>query len=241
MREDLRAFWNTATAPAEGFRQRALAAPTLGAAVKGLLKFRTLPAFLGMALSYLSFTWAYGRITRMEGSAFDFLWANLPPTVDQEAVRASLQDALRNLPALPPLATVLFGLALLAPLGVLSLWLHDAVWDHLALWALRGLGGRRSLRVTLEADAEALKVGTLGALVSLLGDVPGLGCLFGIVTFPVGVYFWILRGYALAAWHGCPPWKGVLATLLHAFLMGLFTFGILGLFLVMILQELRPG
>ena len=46
-------------------------------------------------------------------------------------------------------------LVLLAPVGVLSLWLHDAVWDHVALWLLRGLGGRQSFRVTLVADAEA--------------------------------------------------------------------------------------
>jgi len=40
------------------------------------------------------------------------------------------------------------------------------------------------------------------------------------LLLPLGIYFWIIRGYALAAWHGCPPWKGVVATLLHVVLVG---------------------
>jgi hypothetical protein len=63
----------------------------------------------------------------------------------------------------------------------------------------------------------------------------------GLVLLPVAVYFWVLRGYALAAWHGCPVWKGVVATLLHAFLMGALVLGTLGLVALMVLQELRLG
>jgi hypothetical protein len=122
--------------------------------------------------------------------------------------------------------------------GVLSIWLHDAVWDHLALWLLRGLGRPRSFRDTLVADAEALKVGVFGALAGLLKY---LGIGFTLLVWPVGIYFWILRGYALSAWHGCPVWKGVVATLLHAALMGLLVFGFLAMVAVLVLQELRLG
>jgi hypothetical protein len=237
VKESFRSLWQCALGPTEGFRRRAAANPTLGAAVQGLLLARTLPAFLAMLLSYSGFAYAYGRITRMEGPVFDYLWANLPPTVNPQDIRT----VLHNLPAPPSLGHVAVWLALLAPLGVLSLWLHDAAWDHFGLWMLRGLKEKRSLRLSLVADAEALKVGTLGAVAGLLGDIPVLGCFLGVLLLPVSLYFWVLRGFALAAWHGCPPWKGVVATLLHALLVGILTFGTLGLFVVTILQELRPG
>ena len=202
-----------------------------------MLLARTLPALAGLVLGYAAFVQGYGRITRMEGPLWDLVWARLPDQVNP----ADLKAVLQGLPQLPGWGRVLPGLILLAPRGVLSVWLHDAAWDHLALWLLRGLGARHSFRVTLEADAEALKVGVIGALAGLLKYLPGIGFLTGILLFPVGIYFWILRGYALAAWHRCPVWKGVLATLLHALLMGILVFGSLAMLAVMVMQELRLG
>ena len=98
----------------------------------------------------------------------------------------------------------------------------------------------KPFRLTLAADAEALKVGVLGAVLDLLSGIPGAGCLFQVLLLPVGIYFWILRGYALAAWHGCPVWKGVVATLLHAFLTGLFAVLTLGSFALLVLEAVRP-
>jgi len=235
--EPLRDLWTRARGPAAGFRARAALRPGLRAAAKELLLARTLPALAGLILGYAAFAQGYGRATRMEGPLWDLVWARLPDQVNP----ADLQAAMRGLPQLPGWGHVLPWLVLMAPLGVLSVWLHDAAWDHLALWMLKGLGGRRSFRVTLEADAEALKVGVIGALAGLLKYLPGIGFLVGILLFPVGLYFWILRGYALAAWHGCPVWKGVLATLLHAMLMGILVFGSLALLAVMVMQELRLG
>jgi hypothetical protein len=235
--ENLRALWDRALAPAAGFRARAGQRPGLAAAVRGLLLARTGPALAGLALGYLAFIQGYGRIIRMEGPLWDTVWARLPDQVSP----ADLKAALQILPPLPGLGHVLPWLVLLAPVGVLSVWLHDAVWDHMALWLLKGLGGPRSFRITLEADAEALKVGVVGALAGLLKYLPGVGFLLGLVLLPVGVYFWILRGYALAAWHGCPVWKGVLATLLHALIMGVMVFGSLAMLAVMVMQELRLG
>ena len=235
--ENLAALWHRSIRPEKGFRARAAQQPTLTEAVKGLLWVRTLPAFLALLLGYVGFQQMYGRITRMEGPLFDYLWANLPDTANPADLRASFQ----NLPALPSLGHVLPWLVLLAPLGILSMWFHDAAWDHLSLWLLRGLKARKCFRLTLVADAEALKVGTLGALLGLLGDLPILGCLGSVLLLPVGIYFWVLRGFALAAWHGCPAWKGVLATLVHALLMAVFTFGTLGVFMLMVFQAVRPS
>jgi hypothetical protein len=190
-----------------------------------------------MVLGYAGFASAYGRVVRMEGPIWDLVRARLPEQVDP----AELKAALLHLPALPAWERVLPWLALAAPMGVLSLWLHDAAWDHLSLWLLRGVGARPGFRTTLVADAEALQVGAIGTLAGLLKYLPGLGMPLTVLLFPVGVYFWIIRGYALAAWHGCPPWKGVLATLLHALIMGVLLLGTLGMILVLGLELLQPG
>ena len=229
-------FLSRALEPREGFRARAAEGPTLAEAVKDLLLLRTPPALLAMVLGGLGFARLYGRICRMEGPMFDYLWANLPASANPEDLRAAFQ----SLPALPGLRQQLPWLLLLAPLGILSLWLHDAVWDHTCLWLLRGLRDPRSFRVTLLAEAEVLKVGVLGAALGLLGDLPGAGTWVTVLLLPVAIYFWVLRGYALAAWHRCPVWKGVLATLLHALLVGLFALGTLALFLFLVLAILRP-
>jgi hypothetical protein len=230
----LRELWRCVRDPAAGFRARAARRPELGQAVRDLLLLRTGPALLALVAAYLSFAAAYGRIARAEGPLWDLVWARLPDQVHP----ADLKGILQSLPSAPAWWRVLPWFVLAAPVGVLSVWLHDSVWDHLALWLLRGLGRPRSLRTTLVADAEALQVGVFGALAGLLKY---LGFLFTVLLWPVGIWFWVLRGYALAAWHGCPVWKGVVATLLHALLMGILVGGLLLTVAVMVMQELRLG
>ena len=230
-------LWQRALAPDRGFRDRAGQRPRLMEALRGLLLARTLPALAGLILGYASFAATYGRVARMEGPVWDRVLARLPDPVDPQQLKA----ALAHLPALPGWSRVLPWLALAAPIGVLSLWLHDAAWDHLSLWLLRGLGGRRGFRTTLVADAEALKVGTFGTLAGLLKYLPGLGLPLAVLLLPVAVYFWVLRGFALAAWHGCPLWKGVLATLLHGLIMGILVFGTLAMVVVLGLELVGPG
>lgn len=216
--ESLRELWTRAVRPAEGFRARALEAPTLAGSVKDLLLLRAPLAFLGLVLGYLSFSGLYTRLVSPESEVWTTILRQLPETVDP----AELHAALANLPAAPGLHALLPWMVLLAPVAVLGLWLHDATFDHVALWLLGGLRERRGFRASLVADAEALKVGALGAAAALLGDLPVVGFAFGLLLLPVAVYFWILRGYALAAWHGCPPWKGVTATLVHVVLVGVW-------------------
>ena len=232
----IRIFASRAIEPQQGFRLRAAEGPSLGEALGDLLLLRTPPAFLGLLLGYLGFTQLYGRISRMEGPLFDYLWANLPASVNPE----DLRSAFNSLPALPSWTHVWPWLLLVAPLGILSLWLHDAVWDHTCLWMLKGLKAPKSFRLTLVAEAEVLKVGVLGAALGLLGDLPWTGSRLTILLLPVAIYFWVLRGYALAAWHGCAVWKGVVATLLHALLMGLFVLGTLAALVILVLSILRP-
>jgi hypothetical protein len=233
--ENPRALWERLLAPRLGFQARAGERPGLWEAVRGLLLARTLPALAGLILGYLGFVQGLSRALRMEGPLWDQVWSRLPAQVSPADLRAMTQ----NLPPLWSLGRVLPWLVLLAPVGVLSIWLHDAVWDHMALWLLRGLGGPGRFRVTLVADAEALKVGAIGAVGGLLKFLPGAGPGFTVLLALAGIWFWILRGYALAAWHGCPVWKGVLATLLHALIMAVMVFGTLAMFAVLVLQELR--
>jgi hypothetical protein len=76
-------------------------------------------------------------------------------------------------------------------------------------------------------------VGALGTLVSLLLFLPYVGWILVLPVFALQSYFWILRGYALSAFHGCPLWKGIGATLLHAALLGLMALLCLGLVVVL--------
>lgn len=232
--ESLRELWARARRPTEGFRARALEAPALAASVKDLLVLRAPLAFLGLVLGYLSFSGLYTRLVSPESEVWTTILRQLPETVDPAELRA----ALANLPAAPGLHALLPWMVLLAPVAVLGLWLHDATFDHMALWLLGGLRERRGFRASLVADAEALKVGALGAAAALLGDLPVAGFAFGLLLLPVAVYFWILRGYALAAWHGCPPWKGVTATLVHVVLVGVWLFLMILACLLMVLMLL---
>ena len=233
--EPLRSLWTRALHPREGFAARALEAPPLGAAVKEMVLVRSPIAFVGLVLSYVGFTSFYARLVSPESELWTTILRAAPESVDP----ADLKAALARLPDLPSLHAVLPGLVVLAPLLILSLWLHDATLDHLGLWLLRGLKTRRGLRASLTADAEALKVGAVGAVLALAGDVPGTGLVLTLLLLPVAVYFWIIRGYALAAWHGCPPWKGIVATLLNVVLaVALVGFCLLAcLFMVLMLAQ----
>lgn len=209
--ERFEVLWARAVHPARAFGERALEAPPLGEAWRGLLLLRAPLAFLGLLLTYANFQTLYAKLADPAGEFWTFIVQRAPEAVDP----AELTAALGHLPGLPSLIRMLPWLALAAPLLVLSLWLHDATLDHLSLWLLRGLKTRRSFRITLVADAEALKVGALGAALGLLAELPGTGLAVTLLLVPVGIYFWILRGYALAAWHGCPLWKGLAATILN--------------------------
>jgi hypothetical protein len=235
MMETPAALWRRALSPVQGFRERRAQAPGLGPGLKEMLAYRTPVAFVAILLESAGFALAYGRIRRTEGPLWDALWSRLGDQVDPAQIKA----LLAGLPDLPSWPWVAAGAALAAPIWVLSLWLHDAVWDHGSLWLLRGLQGPRTLKVSLAAEAEALKVGTVGAALDLFASLPIAGCFFSTLLLPVRIYFWMMRGMALAAWHGCPLWKGICATLLHALLAGLLAFGSLGLFLLLVVRELR--
>jgi hypothetical protein len=185
--------------------------------VRELLLLRTPVALLAMVLSYVACKGLYLRLADPASDLWRQVIQAFPEAVDPEA----LGEALARLPVLPPLAHALPGMVLLAPLVIVSLWLHDAAFDHMGLWLVGGLRARRTFHLTLVAEAEALKVGVTGAvlgLLPLLPLLPGTGFALTLLAAPVAVYFWILRGHALAAWHGCPLWKGIAATLLNGVL-----------------------
>ena len=217
----LRNLWRGATFPASAFRRRAAEAPALGASLGTLLLLRSPLAFLSAALGYWGLSRTWTELLRPEGRMAE--WLRAQAQMDPEAWRSFWA----SLPRLPEPGRALPWMVLLAPLGVLSLWLHDAVWDHGCLWMLGGVK-RHAFRATLVAEAEALSVGSLGAAAGLLGYLPHLGWVLALPLGAVAVWFWILRGFALAAWHDCPPWKGVAATLLHALLAGCCLGALLG-------------
>jgi len=181
-----------------------------------MLAWRMPVALLQGLLAFRGMRILYGSAIRLEGPVGEAVLRALPPGTSPEDARQALQAC----PALPSLGSVLPWLLLLAPLGVLGAWLHNVVWDHTCLWMLRG--AKRGWRPTLVAEARAMEVGALGEALILLGMLPELGCVLALPCATAGLYCWILRGFAVAAWQGCEPWRGALATVLHALLMLFF-------------------
>lgn len=218
-------LWRRATAPEKGFRACHAEAPTLGASLRRLLLLRTPLAFGSSVLGYWGFRRAYEAFRGLEGSTGDLVSHFLPGVMSVEEFRSVLAE----LPRFPELNRALPWLLLGAPLTVLGLWLHDAVWDHGCLWLLGGLKAKRGFRATMIAESEALAVGTIGAALGLLASLPHLGGFLALPLLAIAIWFWILRGYALAAWHDCAIWKGVGATVIHGLLAACCLLGLFGL------------
>ncbi len=204
--------WACVLSPRKGYLARREEGLDLASAVATFLVWRTPITVVGWLFGLNVYKILRNGLLTGEGPLgallSNFPELRLPPEV--------VLELAATFPPLPSWGKLLPWLFLLAPLALLGLWLHHVCWDHGMLWILRGLGSRRSMGETAMAQAEAMQVGSVGAGLALLGNLPLVGCFLGLPLAVVGIYFWIQRGYALAAWHGCPPWKGVVATLLHA-------------------------
>jgi hypothetical protein len=214
---DAPGLWRRTFHPIAGFNELAKAPPSLGTAILRMLVLRVPVAYLTWAIAVVKFSISYSAFREMNG----FVWGMVLPRLNElspDLHAADLKAMLHQLPQLPSLGSLLAWGLLVAPLGILSLWLHDAVWDHGCLWLLGALKAKKGFRTSLLADAEALSVGVLGAILALLGDIPLLGLFLSLPLALVGLYFWILRGFSLSAFHGLPIWKGVTATVLHLLL-----------------------
>ena len=218
----IRELWRRCVEPRAAFARRASEAPSLGGSCRNLLLLRAPVEAAGQLLGFLLLASAWAELRACRGPAALVAEALGPEQAE------GLRELLAALPTLPPVARVLPWIPPLALLAVLGLWLHHTVWDHMMLMLLGGLRERRDWRSSFIAEAEALQAGTLGALAGLLGRVPVLGWLLALPLGLLGLWFWALRGFALAAWHGCPAWKGVLATALHLVLLPVLALLLLG-------------
>lgn len=229
----LRRYATCALHPVAGFRAWAAEAPDLGPTFGWLLLVRGVLASLGSLLMLRSLYHDYPSFKHLQGPVWQELLLRLPPDLSAQDVRAYLS----GLPDLKPWAQVWPWVLALGPVGIASAWLHNAVWDHGCLWLLGGVKRSGSWRTTFIAEAAAMQVGALEALLALLGFLPLAGPLLAPVLAAVGVYFWVMRGIALAVFHDVPPWKGALATLLHVAIAILCVCGMLGLSWLIVSQS----
>lgn len=211
---DLAGPFRLAFKPLTGFQEEARAGQPSGQAFLRMLAWRTVLGWADGALSLWGLAAGYASFKALDGP----VWSRLVQAVTQlnpDLHAEDVRSLVAELPALPPLGTMLLWMLALVPLGVASAWLHNLVWDHGCLWLLRGVERTKGWRITARAESSALWAGSAGVALGLLGHLPVAGLLLGPVLGALGIYFWVLRGVALAAFHGCPVWKGVVATLLH--------------------------
>lgn len=229
----LRPLW----APGEGFRDLASDAPglkrSLGWMLAAALPWKAAATWFGLKAGLAS----YAAFRDGSGAVWQEVYRALP-----DLSRDDIRQAFAAWPVAPGWAQVAPWVPLIAVVGLFSLWLHDGVWDHAALWLLRGLKADKAARVkaTLAAEAYAQAVAWIGAALGLLAFLPRIGDWMDLALFPLTAWLWLIRGWALAAHHGCPPWKGVTATLLHLVLFGLFM-GIVVLVPLLLMAPLLAG
>lgn len=219
--------------PVKGFRDRAAASPGLGASFGWMMLLRSFVSALGGLLMLHAVYRDYPMYKNIHSPMWQEILQRLPADLNAEDIRGFLS----NLPELPPWTSLWPWMLLLGPVGIASAWLHNAVWDHACLWMLRGVKRTGSWRTTFIAEAEAMQVGVLDAVFSLLSFIPLAGTLLAPLFILSGAYFWVMRGLALAAFHQAPMWKGAVATLLHITLALLCLCAMLGLSWLIVMQS----
>lgn len=234
----LRRLFRPLWSPRAGFAALAAEAPDLGRSL-GWMSAAALPwwaasAWFGTRQGLLD----YAAFRAGRGPVWDTVFRTLP-----DLSAADIRQAFATWPAAPSWSHAMPWIPLIAAAGLFGAWLHDGVWDHAGLWILRGLKPEKAGRVkaTLAAEAQAQAVSWVGAALGLLTYLPGLGGWMGLLLFPLTAWLWLLRGWALSAHHGCPVWKGVVATLLHLVLFALFLLIVVGLPLLVMAPLLAGG
>jgi len=222
--------------PVKGFQERAVESPGLGVSFSWLIllrgSFSTISGLLMLHAVYRD----YPMFKNANSPMWQEILRRLPSDINGFNAE-DIQAFVSSLPNLPSWASIWPWMLLLGPVGIASAWLHNAVWDHTCLWILGGLKGKGGWRITFIAESEAMQVGVLGAAFALLSFIPLAGPLLAPFFMLSSAYFWVMRGFALAAFHQAPMWKGAVATVLHVLLATLCICGMLAACWLIVMQS----
>ncbi|MCL1908593.1 MAG: hypothetical protein FWG12_04405 [Holophagaceae bacterium] len=191
-----------------------------------MLLFRVPIAWAASAMTYqwigrklqIFRLWASGvqMTTREPLTELAEYFGGLSPDLHDSFIR------LGQLPELPPLSSAWPWLGIFSFFCIIGLWMHNVAWDHAALWMLGGTREEQSFRHSCVAVAEAMGAASYGSLLGFAPILPQVGLLAVPAVTAANIYYWGLRGIGLSAYHGCPVWKGIVATILHLLLATIF-------------------
>jgi len=183
------------TKPNEGTFARIVAQP--GAS--------TSKAFLWVFLASLitSFATAIAQAVSLGGGGMANLRQFLPPEIARE---------------LPVSAAPSFGIGTVicgAPIGAVFAVLFFAIGVALVQWVAKLFGGTGSFdKLAYAFSAITVPVSVISAVLALIGIIPFIGILTGLISFALGIYAIVLQVLAVKAVNGLDTGKAVGAVLL---------------------------
>lgn len=169
-------------------------------------------AFLWAALALLVSTF-FGAISQAVGAgqSMEMMREFMPPEIAREIPMGGSGG-------------VGFGAAICgAPLGAIVGVIFFAISVALILWVAKMFGGTGEFdKLAYTFAAIMVPIAAVNAVLALLGMIPFIGILFGLVSFAVSIYSLVLRVFAVQAVTGLDTGKSAASVILPGLVLFIF-------------------